>query len=93
MPKIIVDQPFKFAHHGYQVEEFAAGELPVETTDECAQLAVAEKWARLVDEATGEAPAPVEPPPPAQAELDPKAAEAAPENRDAAAQRSTKARG
>ena len=84
MPKIIVDQPFKFAHHGYQVEEFAAGELPVETTDECAQLAVAEKWARLVDEATGEAPA--------QAEPEPKAVEAAPENRDAAAQRSTKAR-
>ena len=87
MPKIIVDQPFKFAHHGYQVEQFAAGELPVETTDECAALAVAEKWARLVDEAAVEAP-------PAQADLkpEPKAIESAPENRDAAAKRSTKAR-
>ena len=87
MPKIIVDQPFKFAHHGYQVEEFEPGEEPVETTDECADVAVAEKWARLV----GEAPPP--PPPPPPVEPKPKAVEAAPENRDAAAKRSAKARG
>ena len=41
MPKIIVTQPFKFAHLGYQVEEFEAGEEPRETTAECADLAVA----------------------------------------------------
>ncbi len=85
MPKITVLQPFKFAHFGHQVEAFEPSELPVETTDECAQLAIAEGWARDAD-----APPPP-PPPPAEAEL--KAAEAAPETRDATAQRSTKARG
>ena len=45
MPKIIVQQPFKFAHHGYQVEEFEPSETPRETSSECASLAVAEGWA------------------------------------------------
>jgi hypothetical protein len=47
MPLIKVLQPFKFAHHGYQVEEFEAAEEPRETTQECADLAVAEGWAVL----------------------------------------------
>jgi hypothetical protein len=75
MPKIIVKQAFKFAHHGYQVEAFEPGDEPVETTDECAELAIAEGWAV----------APEEPPAPAT-----KASESAPETRDAAPQRRTK---
>lgn len=47
MPFITVKKPFKFAHHGYQVEEFEPSTEPVETTDECAQLAVRERWAVL----------------------------------------------
>lgn len=47
MPLIIITKPFKFAHHGYRVEEFQASDEPRETTDECAELAVAEGWARL----------------------------------------------
>lgn len=45
MPKIIVTQPFKFAHHGYKVEEFEVSMQPRETTEECAALAIAEGWA------------------------------------------------
>jgi hypothetical protein len=45
MPKIIVLAPFKFAHHGHQVEEFEPSDEPRETTDECADLAVVEGWA------------------------------------------------
>ena len=49
MPKIIVTQGFKFAHHGYQVEVFEASDEPRDTTDECAELALSEGWARLPD--------------------------------------------
>ena len=45
MPEIIVKKPFKFAHRGIHVEEFTPSDKPVETTDECAALAIAEKWA------------------------------------------------
>lgn len=45
MPQIIVLQAFKFAHHGYQVEEFEPSAEPRDTTDECADLAIAEGWA------------------------------------------------
>lgn len=64
--QIIVTQQFSFAHHGYQVEHFAPSDEPRETTDECAELAIAEGWAKAVT--------------------------AAPENRDATAQRATKAK-
>lgn len=70
MPQITVKQTFKFAHHGYQVEEFEASDEPRETTAECAELAIAQGWA-------------VEP--------DTKSRGAAPENKDAAPQRSKKA--
>ena len=56
MPKIIVTQPFKFAHHGYQVEEFEPSYAPRDTSDECAELACAEGWATLADEPTPEVP-------------------------------------
>ena len=45
MPKIIVTQPFKFAHHGYLVEEFNPAPDAIDTTDECAAIAVGEGWA------------------------------------------------
>jgi hypothetical protein len=70
MPQIIVKQAFRFAHHGHQVEAFEPADEPVDTTDQCAELAIAEGWA--------EAPAA-------------KAAEASPQTRDAARQRSHKA--
>lgn len=79
MPKIIITQPFKFAHHGYQVEEFQPSTDVCETTDECAQVAVAEGWATFADEITGDGTA------------EEKAAPEAPENKDAAPKRRTKA--
>lgn len=79
MPRITILQPFKFAHHGYQVEEFLPGSDAVETTDECAELAIAQGWA------TDEAAAPAAP------EAAPTAVAAqAPENKDAAPIRSVK---
>ncbi|MBX9717208.1 MAG: hypothetical protein K2Q07_01395 [Burkholderiaceae bacterium] len=48
MPKIIVKEFFKFAHHGYQIEEFEPSPEPRETTDEVADLAVKERWAKRV---------------------------------------------
>lgn len=45
MPQIKVIHPFKFAHGGHQVEEFVPSDEPIETTDECAELALAEGWA------------------------------------------------
>jgi hypothetical protein len=39
--------PFKFAHGGIQVEEFAPSPDPVELTEECAAVALAEKWVKL----------------------------------------------
>lgn len=47
MKTIIVTEAFKFAHRGVEVEEFVASQAPVETTDECADLAVTEGWAKL----------------------------------------------
>lgn len=49
MPHIIVRQDFKFAHGGHRVEEFVADDQPIETTDECAELAIAEGWAEDAD--------------------------------------------
>lgn len=46
MPQIIVKQAFRFAHHGHQVEAFEPADEPVDTTDECAELAIAEGWAK-----------------------------------------------
>jgi len=74
IPHIIVTAPFKFAHFGYQVEEFEPGADVRETTDECAAIAIENGWAT-----------------PAVEKDDAKAAPAAPENKDAAPQRSTKA--
>jgi hypothetical protein len=65
MPHIIVTKPFSFAHHGYQVEAFEPADKPCETSAECAELALAQGWA--------------------------KAAPGAPENKDAAPKRRTKA--
>lgn len=48
MPKIKVIKPFKFAHQGIHVEAFEPGPDPVDTTDECADVAVAEGWAKRV---------------------------------------------
>lgn len=48
MPKIIIIQPFKFAHFGYQVEEFEPSAEPRDTTDECAAVAISEGWAAEV---------------------------------------------
>lgn len=84
MPMIQILKPFKFAHHGYQVEEFEPSDEPRDTSDECAEIAVREGWAALVEVQTP-APAPADPQP---AE---KAQPAAPENKDAAPKRSTKA--
>lgn len=76
MPQIRVKTPFKFAHHGHQVEEFAAADEPRETTDEVVAVAVAEGWADLVQT-------------PARSEE--LALPEAPENKDAAPQRKRKA--
>lgn len=78
MPQIIVTQPFRFAHHGHDVEAFEPGAEPRDTTDECAALAIAEGWARSAVD-------------PAPAERQAAAHPAAPQNRDAAPQRKTKA--
>ncbi len=56
MPKIIVKQPFKFAHLGYQVEEFEASPEPRDTSDECAAVAVREGWCELAGKAHDGAP-------------------------------------
>lgn len=76
MRHIIVTQAFKFAHGGCHVEEFEASDEPRETTDECAEVALAEGWAT----AAGEPGAP-----------EVLAHAASPETRDAARQRQTKA--
>jgi hypothetical protein len=85
MPQIIVKQAFRFAHHGHQVEAFEPADEPVDTTDECAELAIAEGWAEA-PAVQASAPPPAELPGP-----DTKAIESSPETRDAARQRSTKA--
>ena len=40
MPHLIVTKPFKFAHHGYQVQEFEASPDACETTAEVVAWAV-----------------------------------------------------
>lgn len=45
MPQIKVVKPFKFAHDGYRVEEFEPAEDPIEVTEACAEVALAEGWA------------------------------------------------
>lgn len=54
MPHIIVRKPFAFAHDGHRVERFAPAAEPVETTDACAEVALAEGWAVLHAEAAPE---------------------------------------
>lgn len=54
MPRIIVKKPFKFAHEGHRVEEFEPSKEPRETSEECADIAIAEGWAKRV---TGESAA------------------------------------
>jgi hypothetical protein len=76
MPQIRVKTPFKFAHHGHQVEEFAAADEPRETSAEVAAVAVAEGWAELV-----QTPAP---------SASERAVPRSPEDKDAAKQRKTK---
>lgn len=46
MAMFIILKPFKFAHGGTVVEEFAPSDKLVELTDECAKVAVTEKWAK-----------------------------------------------
>jgi hypothetical protein len=46
MPFIVVKSAFKFAHFGYQVEEFSPSPKAIETTEECAALAIQEGWAK-----------------------------------------------
>lgn len=48
MPLIKIVKPFKFAHGGHTVEAFEPGPEPVDTSDECAAIAVAEGWAKKV---------------------------------------------
>lgn len=45
MPQIEVIKDFKFAHRGVEVVEYQVGEV-VEVSDRCAEVALAEKWAR-----------------------------------------------
>lgn len=74
MPKLLlILKPFKFAHEGIRVEEFEPGDEPVELTDECAAVALEERWA--VEPAP---PAPVEPPAPPAAKRASRAAAEAP---------------
>lgn len=44
MPKIKVTQSFSFAERGLYVTEYQVGE-EVEVSEECAAVAIAEKWA------------------------------------------------
>jgi hypothetical protein len=46
MPKLIITAPFHFAHAGIHVESFEPGKEPVDLTDECAEVALAEGWAK-----------------------------------------------
>lgn len=50
MPKIIVLQPFSFSDNGYTLVDHAPGAEPVEVSEECAGVAVAEGWAQLPTE-------------------------------------------
>lgn len=97
MPQIVVNTAFKFAHRGYQVQEFVEDDEPIDVSDECAELAVAEGWAiphpapdAIVLSSVIDGPAP-------NAEqlqdapVEEKHTPAAPANKDAAPKRSTKA--
>jgi hypothetical protein len=57
MKSIIVLKPFKFAHEGIRVEEFAPDEVDknkvIEVSDECAEVALTEKWAKPAREPRG----------------------------------------
>ena len=87
MARIIVRHPFKFAHGGHRVEEFEADDQAIDTSAECAELAIAEGWADDADKLEAERLAAE------QAAVKPdeeKAEPAAPANKDAAPKRSTK---
>jgi hypothetical protein len=51
MPEIIVTKPFSYAHRGHQVEAYEPVGKPVSVSDDVAQLAVAEGWARKAHQA------------------------------------------
>lgn len=50
MPQIKVIKPFKFAHHGYQVEEFEPSDEPRETTDEVVEVLKDEGFFEVIGE-------------------------------------------
>lgn len=50
MPKIKVIKPFKFAHHGYEVEEFEPSDEPRETTQEVVDTLKKEGFFKVVTE-------------------------------------------
>lgn len=45
MPQIEVTKDFSFAHRGVDVVDYRAGDV-VEVSDRCAEVALAEKWAK-----------------------------------------------
>lgn len=57
MPLAIVTKDFKFAHFGYQVEEFIASDEIKDLTDECFEIAEREGWVRApaAEELNGDA--------------------------------------
>lgn len=78
MPLYIITKPFKWAHGGVRVEEFESGPDPVELPDDCAEVALAEKWAKPAKPAKTPAPTPAPTPTapdaPAEPSLEPPAA-------------------
>lgn len=44
--EIVVVKNFKFAHRGCDVVEYKASAEPIEVTERCAEVAIAEKWAK-----------------------------------------------
>ncbi len=64
MPKIIVTKAFKFAHFGYQVEDFEVSHEPRETTQEVVDVLKDEGFFDVVNEVP---PAPALAPEPALA--------------------------
>lgn len=74
MPLYIITKPFKWAHGGVRVEEFESGPDPVELPDDCAEIALAEKWAKPAKPTKAPTPTPTVPDAPAEPPLEPPAA-------------------
>lgn len=49
MKKIKILADFRFAERGVEVVEYAAGDV-AEVSDECADVAITEKWAEAADD-------------------------------------------